>query len=404
MAVHCFSPDGRVMISGGGRSVGCPDAGGTDQLSAEFFAPPYLFQGPRPTITSAPAQLSYAQNFTVQTPDAGQIATVSLIRFGAVTHAFNVGQRFLPLSFTAGSGSLTVTAPANSNLAPPGNYMLFIVSTNGVPSIAAVAQVGEFQISVPPSSPPPANPSPANFLSYSGDFNADGKQDILWRNMQTGEVRIWYMNGSTILANDGVATVGLDWQIVGIGDFDGSGFSDIVWENANDGSFAIWTMRGDSAVSHQYSSPGLQWSITGVADLNHTGLADLLWRNVVTGDVQVWLSVSPFNFASEFIGTASLDWNLVGTADLFGDGFPELIWRNQNTGEVRAWRLRGDAIIANVSLGFASSRLGNRWIRRFHRCRQARHPMAQYCRWLCRCLDHGRIYNCRSMVSGRRLA
>ena len=54
---------------------------------------------------------------------------------------------------------------------------------------------------------------------------------------------------------------------------------------------------------------------------------------------EMWLSVSPFNFVSESLGTASLDWNLVGTADLLGNGFPELIWRNQNTGEVRAWRM-----------------------------------------------------------------
>jgi hypothetical protein len=201
--------------------------------------------------------------------------------------------------------------------------------------------------------PPGPMPSVTNFLSYSGDFNGDGKQDILWRNTQTGEARIWYMNGSTILADESVATVGLDWQIVGTGDFDGSGFSDIVWENANDGSFSIWTM-GNSAAVHQYPSPGLQWSITGIADLNHTGRADLLWRNVATGDLQVWLSVGPFNFSSQLIGNASLDWNLAGTADLFGDGFPELIWKNQNTGEVRAWRLRGTAIIADVSLGFAS--------------------------------------------------
>jgi hypothetical protein len=131
-------PDARVLISGGGRSVGCPDIEDTDQLNAEFFEPPYLFQGPRPAITAAPAQLSYGQVFTVQTPNAAQIASVSLIRFGAVTHAFDVGQHFLPLTFTAGSGSLTVTAPANSNLAPPGNYMLFIVNSSGVPSIAAI--------------------------------------------------------------------------------------------------------------------------------------------------------------------------------------------------------------------------------------------------------------------------
>jgi hypothetical protein len=49
-----------------------------------------------------------------------------------------MSQRFLPLTFTAGPGSLTVTAPDNSNLAPPGNYMLFIVNTSGVPSVAAI--------------------------------------------------------------------------------------------------------------------------------------------------------------------------------------------------------------------------------------------------------------------------
>src|SRR5207249_5812323 len=124
------------LISGGGRfnEVVAP----TDQFTAEFFAPPYLFKGPRPMITSAPSQLSYGQNFTVQTPDAARISKVSLIRFGSVTHDINMTQRFLPLSFSVGSGSLSITAPANANLAPAGNYMLFLVDTNGIPSVAAV--------------------------------------------------------------------------------------------------------------------------------------------------------------------------------------------------------------------------------------------------------------------------
>jgi hypothetical protein len=129
-------PDGRVMVHGGGEFNGVGET--TDQLSAEFFAPPYLFKGPRPTITAAPSQISYGQNFTVQTPDAARIANVSLMRFGAVTHDINMGQRFLPLSFTAGNGFLTITAPANSALAPAGNYMLFILDSNGIPSVSAV--------------------------------------------------------------------------------------------------------------------------------------------------------------------------------------------------------------------------------------------------------------------------
>jgi Domain of unknown function (DUF1929)/Bacterial Ig domain len=129
-------PDGRVLVSGGGRFNNVTET--TDQETAEFFSPPYLFKGARPSIAGAPTTLVYGQSFTVQTPDAARIATVSLIRFGSVTHASNMSQRYLPLTFTVGAGALTITAPANSNLAPPGNYMLFIVDSNGIPSVASV--------------------------------------------------------------------------------------------------------------------------------------------------------------------------------------------------------------------------------------------------------------------------
>ncbi len=132
-------PDARVLVMGGGRFNGINEVA-TNQLNAEFYSPPYLFKGARPTITSAPATLTYGQAFTVQTPDAARIASVSLIRYGAVTHSINMAQVFLPLTFSAGSGSLTVTAPASGNLAPPGYYMLFVVDSNGVPSIAATTR------------------------------------------------------------------------------------------------------------------------------------------------------------------------------------------------------------------------------------------------------------------------
>jgi len=128
-------PDGRVVVMGGGRFDDNPVP--ADQYNAEFFSPPYLFKGPRPVITSAPSTINLGSNFTVLTPDAARIAKVSLVRFGSNTHAINMAQRFIPLSFSADSGSLTVTAPANSNIATRGNYMLFLVDTSGVPSLAA---------------------------------------------------------------------------------------------------------------------------------------------------------------------------------------------------------------------------------------------------------------------------
>jgi hypothetical protein len=44
----------------------------------------------------------------------------------------------MPLSFSAGSGQLTGSSPLNANVAPPGYYMLFIVDSAGVPSVAKI--------------------------------------------------------------------------------------------------------------------------------------------------------------------------------------------------------------------------------------------------------------------------
>jgi hypothetical protein len=132
-------PDGRVLSAGGGRFNGVNEP--TDQLSSETYSPPYLFKGARPTISSAPMTTTYGGTITVQTPDAARIAAVSLIRLGSVTHAFDMDQRFVPLVFTTSSGALKLQAPANANLAPPGYYMLFILDTNGIPSVAAILKV-----------------------------------------------------------------------------------------------------------------------------------------------------------------------------------------------------------------------------------------------------------------------
>src|SRR5262249_34835004 len=78
------------------------------------------------------------------------------IRPGAVTHAFDEDQRYLTLSFSAGAGSLTIQAPANANLAPPGYYMLFIVNAAGVPSVAPFVHFSAPGADVEPPTAPPS--------------------------------------------------------------------------------------------------------------------------------------------------------------------------------------------------------------------------------------------------------
>ena len=126
-------PDGRVLSAGMDH--------GDLQTTGEIFSPPYLFRGPRPTITDSPRSVGLDQTFIVQTPEAADIGRVVMMRPGSATHGVNFDQRGVVLDFTSGTGGLTIAAPKNPRVAPPGWYMLFVLSSAGVPSIAEWVQV-----------------------------------------------------------------------------------------------------------------------------------------------------------------------------------------------------------------------------------------------------------------------
>ncbi|HYG81904.1 MAG TPA: galactose oxidase-like domain-containing protein [Pyrinomonadaceae bacterium] len=133
-ATALLLPDGRVMTTGT-DSMWNPDPFHIAQLRLEFFSPPYLFRGARPTISNAPADIRYNTGFTVATPSAGSVTSVSLLRCGSVTHSFNSDQRYVGLTINSRTtSSLTLQAPPNGFVAPPGYYLLFILK-DGVPSV-----------------------------------------------------------------------------------------------------------------------------------------------------------------------------------------------------------------------------------------------------------------------------
>ena len=134
-------PDGRVLHAGSGNAMLTNGTPAPDEKSAEYYSPPYLFKGTRPTISSAPSSAGYGTSFFVGTASAASVTKVSLIAIGSATHAFDYAQRFMWLTFAAATGGITVTAPASRNVAPPGWYMLFILNGNGVPSKAKLIRI-----------------------------------------------------------------------------------------------------------------------------------------------------------------------------------------------------------------------------------------------------------------------
>ena len=192
------------------------------------------------------------------------------------------------------------------------------------------------------------------------DFNADGRDDILWRNTISGQVYEWLMNGTSVIGQGSPGTVSNDcpdgWRISGVGDFNGDGRADILWRNPDSGEVNIWLMNGTTPIGG--GSPGTvtdDWQIAGVGDFNGDGKADILWRNTISGEVNVWLINGTGIIGGGSLGTVAHDWQIAGVGDFNGDGKADILWRNVTSGEVVIWLMNGTSVIGGGSVGSATN-------------------------------------------------
>jgi len=134
-------PDGRVVAAGGNPEGGTHvewDQDPEEEMRLELFSPPYLFRGPRPTIGAVATEWTYGQTIAIPSPEAGSLRWAHLMRPCVTTHSFDGSQRLVDLPIASqAAGVVKATVPANRNIVPPGWYMLFVVSQNGVPSVAS---------------------------------------------------------------------------------------------------------------------------------------------------------------------------------------------------------------------------------------------------------------------------
>lgn len=143
-SVALLMPDGRVWTAGGDHeaSKGLENR----ELRIEIFEPWYC-RVPRPQITAAPQTVAYGESFNITCNGITKNTRAALIRVDSSTHAFNGDQRYVHLALKSvsldpantGSGTITVQAPAGlpgqpplavAEVAPPGYYLLFVLSAD----------------------------------------------------------------------------------------------------------------------------------------------------------------------------------------------------------------------------------------------------------------------------------
>lgn len=238
--------DGRVLSSGGGICGTC-DSVGYLAKNAQVFTPPYLFRpdgsgalATRPAITGAPAAVGYGGAFTITTPDAAAIRKVALARLGAVTHSVDMEQRYVPLAFTAGAGSLTVSGPATANIAPPGVYMVFLTDAAGVPSVSTMVTVRAG--TSPPPPPPPTNTPPSVGITAPADgatlpWKATLDVTATATDSDGTVARVEFLRNGTKVAED--TTAPYAWR----------------WKNAASGTYTLTARALDNAGAATTSAP-----------------------------------------------------------------------------------------------------------------------------------------------------
>jgi hypothetical protein len=201
-------------------------------------------------------------------------------------------------------------------------------------------------------------------LVGTGDFNGDGNTDTLWRYNGSGYYQgwnvIWYMNGETITSYGFLPTVwDTNWKIAGTGDFNGDGKLEILWRYYGTGDIqgwnVIWYLNGETIASYGFPPvvSDLNWKIDGVGDFDGDGKADIFWRYYGAGGFQglnVICYMNGTTIASYGFPTpvTKLGWRVDGVGDFDGDGKADLLWRYYDSGYHQGlnvvWYMDGAAV------------------------------------------------------------
>ncbi len=128
------------------------------------------------------------------------------------------------------------------------------------------------------------------------DFDYDGRTDLAWHNGTTGYTQIWYLdNGLKVARGSNLDPRSLvkdssGWRFAASADFNRDGRTDVVWRNANSGELRVWyldgmTKKGEGRFAPSFAD-GLGWRLFSARDFDYDGRVDLLWQNGSSGELR----------------------------------------------------------------------------------------------------------------------
>lgn len=185
----------------------------------------------------------------------------------------------------------------------------------------------------------------------SGDYNGDGRSDVLLHNAFENRFDLWtMMDGGTyeseILPDD----FGMAAQVIASGDFDGDGMSDILWRDLESGEVDIWGLTVDSTLG-PLEGRGNPWSAIGAGDFDGDERDDVLLREADTDRLAVRLSTTGTRqVIQSALNEGTRDRQVPSIGDYDGDGLVDLVVYDGEVVETQLWLMQGSAVSATELL------------------------------------------------------
>ncbi len=204
----------------------------------------------------------------------------------------------------------------------------------------SVPVVATFRASV--VAPPPPTPPPASARRPSADIDGDGRSDLLLQNQGLDQTAYWIMNGATPTRFSAAFTRPAGYTQVARGDFNGDGKLDIVWARSSDRNLVMWQGDGTGFTQLPIRDVSSGWAVTGAADVDGDGRSDLLLANAGSGQLAYWImnGATPVRFSSAFMQPAG--YTQVATGDFNGDGKADLVWARASDRNLVMWQGDGN--------------------------------------------------------------
>ncbi len=196
-------------------------------------------------------------------------------------------------------------------------------------------------------------------LTPRADWNGDGKSDLLWLDTASGDHLAGLLDGLVRLGTSAFTPAqpaSGNWQVVAAGDFTGDGKADLVWQNLDSGNLSLWAFDGTLRTSGTaFAGPGADWRVAASGDFDADGRRDLLFRNQATGELRVWSMDGATKLGEATIANPpDLGWRLAAAGDLDSDGKPDLLWHHGTSGALVVWWLDGTTAVGVAALSPAS--------------------------------------------------